>query len=247
MNADEVRPGGAPFLPVPAPASPDRLRVRSRGSCDYAGTLAEMQAFCEERDRSTADELWLLEHPSVYTLGISGGAQHLHDPCGIPVVASDRGGQVTWHGPGQLVAYALLDLRRSGLGMGALIQLLEQAVVRTAARWGIEAAARRDAPGVYVGDRKLASIGMRLRRGCTYHGIALNVSNDLAPFAQIDPCGHPGLQMTRLADLGGPADLDLVSDELVRNIRSALTLSPRQLSSFAPRSSTTLRTQVQHH
>ena len=170
-----------------------------------------MREFTDRRDGHSRDEIWFLEHPPVYTQGMSGRAEHLLAPGDIPVVAIDRGGQVTYHGPGQLVVYPLIDLRRLGLGVRGLVVALERAIVRLAAAHGIVAAARRDAPGVYVGERKLASLGLRIRRGCSYHGLALNVDVDLEPFSRINPCGYAGLQMTRLADLGVRAGVDEIA------------------------------------
>jgi lipoyl(octanoyl) transferase len=176
--------------------------VRWLGRVDYAPIWRAMQAFTDARDGATADELWLLEHEPVFTQGLNGKPEHVLDPGDIPVVGIDRGGQVTYHGPGQLVLYALVDLRRRGMGVRELVVALESAVIALAARHGIAAAGRRDLPGVYVDGRKLASIGLRVRRGASYHGLALNVDLDLAPFARINPCGMAGLAMTRLADLG---------------------------------------------
>jgi lipoyl(octanoyl) transferase len=163
-----------------------------------------MQRFTDERGASTPDEIWFLEHPPIFTLGLAGKLEHLLAPGDIPVIQTDRGGQVTYHGPGQLVVYPLLDLKRRGLGVRELVMALEDAVIGYAAGLGIEARSRRDAPGVYVEGRKLASVGLRIRRGATYHGIALNVNMDLEPFGRINPCGYPGLEITQLAALGGP-------------------------------------------
>ena len=181
--------------------------LRWLGRTDYEATWAAMRALTEARNESSPDELWFLEHPPVFTLGMAGRREHLLAAGDIPVVATDRGGQVTYHGPGQLVVYPLLDLRRLGLGVRALVERLERSVCGLVAESGLEASARRDAPGVYVGERKLASLGLRVRRGCSYHGLALNVDLDLAPFARINPCGYAGLAMTRLVDLG--IDLDV--------------------------------------
>jgi lipoyl(octanoyl) transferase len=166
----------------------------------------------------TPDELWLLEHPPVYTLGQAGRAEHLLHPGAIPVVKVDRGGQVTYHGPGQLVAYVLLDLHRAGLGVRGLVSLLEQSVIDLLAGYGIAAVRQPGAPGVYVQAAKVAALGIRVRHGCTYHGLALNVDMDLEPFTRINPCGHPGLTVTQLRDLGGPADLNAVGGDLASKI-----------------------------
>ncbi len=192
------------------------------GQVDYEPTWRAMQRFTEERGPDTPDELWLLEHPPVYTLGQAGDRAHLLDPGDIPIVPVDRGGQVTYHGPGQLVAYPLIDVRRLGVSVRELVMALEQAVIDTVAGYGIAAAGRRDAPGVYVDGRKLASLGLRIRRGGSYHGLALNVAMDLAPFARINPCGMAGLEVTQLADLGGPRDLQQVADDLAPRLQAAL-------------------------
>jgi lipoyl(octanoyl) transferase len=193
---------------------------------DYAQTWAEMRAFTDARTHASDDELWLLQHPPVFTLGQAGRPEHILAPGAIPVVQTDRGGQVTYHGPGQLIAYLLLDLRRAGLGVKGLVHLLEQAVIDLLAEVGIEAQARPDAPGVYVAGAKIASLGLRVRRGCSYHGLALNVDMDLGPFSRINPCGYPGLAVTQLADLGGPRDLELVGTALYRQIQGRLAAGP---------------------
>lgn len=172
------------------------------GRVEYEPTWRAMQRFTDARGPDTPDEIWFLEHPPVFTQGMAGKAEHVLDPGDIPVVPIDRGGQVTYHGPGQLVVYPLLDLRRLGLGVRELVVALEQSVIALCAAHGIAAAGRRDAPGVYVDGRKLASVGLRVRRGGSYHGLALNVDGDLGPFGRINPCGYAGLEMTRLADLG---------------------------------------------
>lgn len=176
--------------------------VRWLGRADYAATWQEMRRFTDGRTADTEDELWLLEHPPVFTLGMAADPGHVLDAGDIPVVQTDRGGQVTYHGPGQLVAYPLLDLRRHGLTVRGLVTLLEQSVIDLVAEQGIAAMARRDAPGVYVEGRKLAALGLRVRRGASYHGLALNVDLDLSPFARINPCGMRGLPVTSLKELG---------------------------------------------
>jgi lipoyl(octanoyl) transferase len=176
--------------------------LRWLGRVEYEPTWRAMQRFTDERTAETADEIWFLEHPPVFTQGMNGKAEHLLSPGDIPVVAIDRGGQVTYHGPGQLVVYPMLDLRRLKLGVRELVVALERAIGRLAAAHGIVAAGRRDAPGVYVGQRKLASLGLRVRRGASFHGLALNVDMDLGPFGRINPCGYQGLEMTQLRDLG---------------------------------------------
>jgi lipoyl(octanoyl) transferase len=198
------------------------LLVRSRGLIDYEATWAEMRAFTDGRTSATPDELWLQQHPPVFTLGQAGRREHLLDPREIPVVQTDRGGQVTYHGPGQLIAYLLLDLRRAGLGVKGLVNLLEECVMGLLWSYGINAKARPGAPGVYVGGAKIASLGLRVRHGCSYHGLSLNVDMDLTPFGRINPCGYPGLAVTQVVDLGGPSDLALVGDALAGEIRRRL-------------------------
>ncbi len=183
-----------------------------------------MQRLVDERGAGTPDEIWFLEHPPVFTLGMNSRPEHLLATGDIPVVQIDRGGQVTYHGPGQLVVYPLLDLGRARLGVRALVEGIERAIVGTVAEWGIEALGRRDAPGVYVGPRKLASVGLRIRRGFCYHGLALNVTMDLEPFRRINPCGYTGLEMTQVSELGGPSDLGVVADALAPRLLSALGL-----------------------
>lgn len=181
--------------------------VRELGFAPLPEVWARMQAFTAERAAETPDEVWFVEHPAVYTLGMRGDRSHLLAPGDIPVVPIDRGGQVTYHGPGQLVVYVLLDLARRAWGPRKLVQTLEDAVIDTVATYGVEARARRDAPGVYVGAAKLAAVGLRVKRHCSYHGLAVNVAMDLAPFAGINPCGYEGLAVTDLRTLCGIHEL----------------------------------------
>jgi lipoyl(octanoyl) transferase len=198
------------------------VKVRHLGRVDYLTTWQRMQQFTATRTARTADELWLLEHPPVFTLGMAGKTEHLLAPGDIPVVHADRGGQVTYHGPGQLVVYAMIDLRRAGMGVRDLVTGLERSVIRYAADLGLTAAARREAPGVYVNERKLASVGIRIRRGASYHGLALNVNLELEPFGRINPCGFAGLAMTRLADLAPVADVDAAAAGLLPHLLESL-------------------------
>ena len=188
--------------------------TRWLGRVDYAPTLAAMQRFTDERNAETADEIWLLEHPPVFTLGMAADRAHVLAAGDIPVVQTDRGGQVTYHGPGQLVVYPLVDIRRSGVSVRALVQHLEQSVIELLRPHGIAAQGRRDAPGVYVQGRKLASVGMRIRRGASYHGLALNVDMDLEPFSRINPCGMAGLEVTQLATLGVSGGVQQIGERL---------------------------------
>ncbi len=184
-----------------------------------------MQAFTESRSSETPDEIWFLEHPPVFTLGMNAKPEHVLAPRDIPVVQIDRGGQVTYHGPGQLVVYPLLDVRRSSLGVRQLVVALENAVIAMVARWGVSAIGRRDAPGIYVDGRKLASIGLRIRRGCSYHGLALNVAMDLEPFQRINPCGFRGLEVVDLQSLGvTAASVESVAQTFAPHLLRALSL-----------------------
>jgi len=200
------------------------LQVSWLGLRDYDQTWRAMRRFTDERGPNTGDALWLVQHPPVFTLGQAGRPEHVLNPGAIPVLQSDRGGQVTYHGPGQIIAYLLLDLRRAGVGVKRLVHLLEQAVIDVLADHGIAAAAHPDAPGVYVATAKIASIGLRVRHGCSYHGIALNVDLDLEPFQRINPCGYAGLQVTRLADLAPGVVLEQVAEQLAAAIAGNLGL-----------------------
>jgi lipoyl(octanoyl) transferase len=189
---------------------PRTIAIRNLGLQDYEPLWHAMQRYTDDRDTATRDEIWFTEHPPVFTLGLNASREHLLDAGDIPVVQIDRGGQVTYHGPGMLMIYPLIDLKRAGIGVRDLVTALEQSAVDLAAGYGIEAAARPDAPGVYVAGTKFASVGLRIRRGASYHGMALNVAVDLGPFQRINPCGYAGLQMTDLATLGGDSDLETV-------------------------------------
>jgi lipoyl(octanoyl) transferase len=197
--------------------------IRRLGLVEYLPTWQAMQRFTDERDADTEDELWLLQHPPVFTLGMAADPSHVLAAGDIPVVQTDRGGQVTYHGPGQLVLYALIDLRRNDLGVRDLVVLLERAVIDLVGTHGVQAVGRRDAPGVYVDGRKLASVGMRIRRGASYHGLALNVDLDLTPFARINPCGMAGMQVTQLAELGVPGSVDEVGEQLAEWLLAQVT------------------------
>lgn len=198
------------------------LLVKSLGIQPYAKTWQAMQDYTNQRGPSSPDQLWLLEHPPVFTLGQAGKPEHLLNPGDIPIVNSDRGGQVTYHGPGQLIAYLLLDLRRAHLGVRGLVTHLEAAVISLLAEHRLKANARKDAPGVYIDTSKVASLGLRVRRGCSYHGLSLNVDMDLEPFSRINPCGFPGLQVTQLADLNIDADLPSLGRELAQHLAERL-------------------------
>lgn len=193
--------------------------VRTLGLVDYEPTWRDMQAFTAARTAGTPDELWLLEHPPVYTLGIAGKPEHLpRVDNGIPVVRIDRGGQITYHGPGQIVAYLLLDMRRRGLSVRPLVRRMEQAVIDLLAEYGIAARGDETAPGVYVGAAKIAALGLRIKHGCCYHGLALNIDMDLSPFHAINPCGYQGLEVTQLRDFGITDTVEQASDKLAANL-----------------------------
>jgi lipoyl(octanoyl) transferase len=222
MSAAGLLSAAAASARVPA-AIPPALS-RRLGLVEYEPTWRAMQRFTAERGAATADEIWFLEHPPVYTLGANASRAHLLSPGDIPVVQIDRGGQVTYHGPGQLVVYPLIDLRRIGLGVRDFVSALERAVIDLAAEFGIGAESRRSAPGVYVEGAKLASVGVRVRRNGSYHGLALNVALDLEPFTRINPCGYRGLEMTQLAWLGGPRSVAECADALEPHLRRTLGL-----------------------
>ena len=198
--------------------------VRHRGLIGYEDCYREMAGFSLARNADTPDELWCLEHPPVYTLGMNGKREHLLNPGDIPVVQTDRGGQVTYHGPGQLIVYCLLDLRRQGYGIRELVRRLEQAIIELLADVGIHGSRRTGAPGVYVVDKKIAALGIRVKRGCAWHGLALNVDMDLTPYSGINPCGYAGLEVTRLSDFGIQMTLTGVADNLASRLIHFLEL-----------------------
>ncbi|MCK9380742.1 MAG: lipoyl(octanoyl) transferase LipB [Sulfuritalea sp.] len=192
------------------------------GRVDYPATFAAMQEFTAARGDDTPDQLWLCEHPPVFTQGLSGKPEHLLEDIGIPVVQIDRGGQITYHGPGQVVAYLLLDLRRNGLKVRELVNRIEQAVIDLLADYGVNAARLAGAPGVYVGKAKIAALGLRIKHGCSYHGVSLNVDMDLTPYAAINPCGYQGMAVTQLRDLAGEWDTVKVGDALAQHLARQL-------------------------
>ncbi len=194
------------------------LRVKNLGLSDYEPVWRDMQNFTATRTEQTVDELWLVQHPPVYTLGLNAAHSHLISPSTIPVVASDRGGQITYHGPGQIIAYVLIDCRRRGLGVKTLVACLEQAVISLLKSHQILGERRAKAPGVYVANQKMAALGLRVKRGACYHGLSFNVAMDLTPFNNIDPCGFPGLEVTQLSDWIA-CDLDSIQHELVEQLQ----------------------------
>lgn len=201
--------------------------MRDLGRQPYVPVWRAMQALTDARDADTEDELWLVEHDPVFTLGQAGKPEHVLAAGDIPVIPVDRGGQVTYHGPGQIVAYPLVDLRRRKLGVRELVCRIEQALIDVLADWNIEAQRRAGAPGVYVGDAKIAALGLRVRRGCSFHGLAFNIAMDLEPFRRINPCGYAGLAVTSMLDLGGPSSLEAVKPALVEALSRQLGLVAR--------------------
>lgn len=207
-------------------ASTTQLVIRDIGQVAYADSLAAMRAFTLTRDENTPDEVWLLQHPPVFTQGLNGQASHVLRPCDIPVVASDRGGQVTYHAPGQLVAYVLFDLHRAKIGVREMVERMENAVIAQLSELGMASHARRDAPGVYVEDCKIASLGLKIRKGRCYHGLALNVDMDLSPFTRINPCGYAGLRMCQVRDFVPNITLEALKRPLASHLAHHLELEP---------------------
>jgi len=199
--------------------------VRQLGRQPYEAVWRAMQRFTDVRGADGTDELWVVEHDPVFTLGQAGKPEHVLAPGDIPVVQVDRGGQVTYHGPGQLVVYPLLNLPRLKIGVREYVCKIEQSIIDTLGDWNIEAVRRDGAPGVYVNDAKIAALGIRVRRGCTFHGLAFNVAMDLEPFQRINPCGYAGLQVVSLGDLGGPSSLDAVAPMLLENLAAQFGLA----------------------
>lgn len=214
--------------PDPAPAG--SVLVRELGRQPYEKVWHAMQAFTDARGPDTDDEIWLVEHDPVFTQGQAGKAEHLLAPGDIPVVPVDRGGQVTYHGPGQIVAYPMVDLRRLGIGVRELVCRIEQAIIDTLDEFGISAERREGAPGVYVDGAKIAALGLRVRRGCSFHGLAFNIAMDLSPYQRINPCGYQGLAITQVVDLGGPSQPAIVAPVLVRELCRQLRLVPVSVS-----------------
>ncbi|TQV85439.1 lipoyl(octanoyl) transferase LipB [Aliikangiella coralliicola] len=206
-----------------------KLIVRQLGRQAYEPVWKAMQRFTDERDGNTTDELWLVEHSPVFTQGQAGKAEHILMPGDIPVVQVDRGGQVTYHGPGQQVAYFLIDLRRKKIGVRQLVSAIEDAVVALLAGYDIQSAPKADAPGVYVSDKKICSLGLRIRKGCSFHGLALNVNMDKEPFSRINPCGFAGMEVTQVSELGGPGDLEQVANDLIGVIMHSLNYQQFEL------------------
>jgi lipoyl(octanoyl) transferase len=198
------------------------LRIKHLGRQDYQPVWQAMHDFTDSRDENSLDEIWLVEHNPVFTQGQAGKEEHILQSSSIPIVKSDRGGQVTYHGPGQLVAYVMINLRRKKLGVRDLVTHIENTVINTLATFDIASAARPDAPGVYVNDKKICSLGLRIRKGCSFHGLALNINMDLTPFLQINPCGYAGMEMTQVSTQGGPTQLSEVEPVLIQELATLL-------------------------
>jgi len=205
--------------------NPQSALVRELARQPYEPVWHAMQHFTDARNADTIDELWVVEHDPVFTLGQAGKPEHVLMPGDIPVIRVDRGGQVTYHGPGQIVVYPLLDIKRLGIGVREYVRRIEQAIIDTLLEWNVIAVRREGAPGVYVGTAKIAALGIRIRRGRTFHGLAFNVAMDLEPFTRINPCGYVGLQVTSLADLGGPSCLDAVKQVLLAELAMQFNLT----------------------
>lgn len=200
----------------------DSLIVRQLNQLDYTQVWQAMKDFTDSRNDTSADELWLVEHPAVFTQGQAGKAEHLLNPGNIPVVKADRGGQITYHGPGQQVLYCLINLRRRKMGIRQLVTMIEESIVAALKKYQINAYAKADAPGVYVDEKKVASLGLRVRKGCSFHGLALNVNMDLTPFLSINPCGYAGLEMVQTADINGPQTVADAGQALVTELSQLL-------------------------
>jgi lipoyl(octanoyl) transferase len=213
----------------------DRIRVRRLGLAEYEPVWHRMQAYTDQRDKASADELWLVQHPAVFTQGQAGRAEHVLAPGAIPVLQVDRGGQVTYHGPGQIVAYPLIDIGRKGIGVRDFVCRIEEAIIGVLARYGVAGERVAGAPGIYVDGAKIASLGLRVRRGCTFHGLAFNVDMDLEPFQRINPCGYAGLRVTQLSAFTD-APLGEVEDRLVESLQRELAYS--ELTGDWPREAT---------
>lgn len=221
MKAEELAYERTKRSRAAAPARPAPL-IRRLGLADYAATYDAMRAFSAERDANTADELWVLEHPPVYTAGIAARSEHFPRTPGIPLVRADRGGQITYHGPGQAIVYTLVDLERRRLTVRGMVSLIEDAVIDVLGEMGVNANRKGGAPGVYVGGAKIAALGLRVRRGGCYHGVALNVDMDLSPFSDIDPCGYPGLEVTQTSAHGVASGAQELGDALASRIAQLL-------------------------
>jgi len=211
---------------IKIPITSDNVNVRVLGVLDYHAAWDKMRKFNEQRSATSKDEIWIVEHPPVFTLGLNGKTSHIHDAGNIPVIKCDRGGQVTYHGPGQLVAYVLMDLQRRNWGVKKLVNKLEQSIVDLLSEYQINAERKEQAPGVYVNGAKIAALGLRVRRGCSYHGLSLNVDMDLSPFGLINPCGYADLESIQLSELVANIDMGQVATQLVSHLNRQLYTEP---------------------
>ena len=202
-----------------------KIKLKDLGKAAYIPTWHAMQAFTDNRDENTLDELWIVQHPPVFTQGQAGKAEHILNAGDIPVIQVDRGGQVTYHGPGQIVMYPLIDLKRHKIGIKALVNGIEEAIIQTLKIYNITAKRKEKAPGVYVNDKKIASLGLRVRKGCTFHGLAFNIRMDLEPFLRINPCGYAGLEVTQLSDLDNSVEYEEVQQQLIENLCKILNFN----------------------
>lgn len=201
------------------------IKLKYLGSSNYEPVWRAMQKFTDNRDAQTLDELWIVQHPAVFTQGQAGKAEHILNPGDIPIIQVDRGGQVTYHGPGQIVIYPLIDLKRHKIGIKSLVSGIEQALIQTLKHYGIQAQTRQKAPGVYVDNEKIASLGLRVRKGCTFHGLAFNICMDLEPFSRINPCGFAGLKVTQLSNINSAVELAEVQERLVQQLCKTLNFT----------------------
>lgn len=212
----------------------ETLVVKHLGKQDYEPIWREMHNFTDQRSEETLDEVWFVEHNPVFTQGQAGKTEHLLNTGDIPVVQSDRGGQVTYHGPGQMVVYFLINIRRKKFGVRDLVTHIENLVINTLKAYNIDSAARPDAPGVYVDNKKICSLGLRIRKGCSFHGLALNVNMDMSPFLRINPCGYAGMEMVQVSQLGGPDDVNVVAEQLLKELATLLDYQQLQVSTAVP-------------
>ena len=212
--------------PIQNSSAAQTVLIRQLGQHDYTPVWQAMQRFTQQRNNTTTDEIWLLEHPPVFTLGLNGKQHHILNAGDIPVVPTDRGGQVTYHGPGQLIAYLLFDLKRHNLSVRAIVSLIEQSIITLLAEHGIQAESHKHAPGVYVDGAKIAALGLRIKQGCCYHGLSLNVDMDLEPFSRINPCGYPNMAVTQLSNLSINDDILSVANTLLTHISRQLGYHP---------------------
>jgi lipoyl(octanoyl) transferase len=199
-----------------------QYQIKNFGIVEYQPVFDQMRQFTDNRNQDTLDEFWVLEHFPVYTLGLAGKREHLLSPNAIPVIKIDRGGQVTYHGQGQVVIYVLVNLRRKNYKVKQFVNLLEQSMIELLSEYGIESYSKKEAPGVYVGEKKIGALGLRIRKGCSYHGLSLNVDMDLSPFNDINPCGHPDLGVTQLADLTSSKSIGEVKIDMLRHLTAIL-------------------------